>query len=257
MRDIGALVLTYNEAENISDCLASLEWVTELVVIDSYSDDNTLDKARKYTDRIYQREFDDFASQRNFGLEKLSTDWVLVVDADERVTPELKSEIQRVLHEPQAEGYEIPRKNYFLGRWIKYCGWYPDYTLRLFKRENNCYSGLVHEGLDLEGEVKRLDNPLIHYTYRDLEHYLAKINHYTSLDAQKKYQAGTERGLLYILLRPVVEFIKKYFLKKGFLLGAQGLILSVLSSYYQFLKYAKLWEKNSENSNESKVNSDE
>ena len=243
MEKLGALVLTYNEAENISECLASLEWVDELVVVDSYSDDKTVELAKGYTNQVYQREFDDFASQRNFGLEELTTEWVLVVDADERVTTELKREIEEVLETPQAEGYRIPRKNYFLGRWIKYCGWYPDYTLRLFKRKDNRYSGLVHEGLELSGKVKELDNPLLHYTYRNLEHYLAKINHYTTLDAQKKYQAGKKKGLLYILLRTVLEFIKKYFLKKGFLLGAQGLILSVLSSYYQFLKYAKLWEK--------------
>ena len=248
MVKLGALVLTHNEADNITDCLSSLEWVDELVVIDSYSDDETVGLAEEFAEQVYQREFDDFASQRNFGLDKLSAEWVLVVDADERVTPELQLEIEKLLDNPQAEGYKIPRKNYFLGRWIKYCGWYPDYTLRLFKREDNRYSGLVHEGLELKGRVEELNNPLLHYTYRDLEHYLAKINHYTTLDAEKKYQAGKQKGLLYILLRPVVEFIKKYFLKKGFLLGAQGLILSVLSSYYQFLKYAKLWEKN-KNSN--------
>lgn len=240
---LGALVLTYNEAENINDCLASLDWVDELVVVDSYSDDGTKELAEQFTTHVYQREFDDFASQRNFALDKLTTEWVLVVDADERITPELQTEITDILENPQAEGYRIPRKNYFLGRWIKYCGWYPDYTLRLFKRANNRYSGLVHEGLDLKGEVEELANPLLHYTYRDLEHYLAKINHYTTLDAAKKYQAGQQKSLLYIFLRPVVEFIKKYLLKKGFLLGAQGLILSVLSAYYQFLKYAKLWEK--------------
>ena len=251
MGKLGALVLTYNEADNISECLASLEWVDQLVVVDSYSDDGTKELVKEYTNQVYQREFDDFASQRNFGLSKLSTEWVLVVDADERVTPELQTEIEEVLENPQVEGYRIPRKNYFLGKWIKYCGWYPDYTLRLFKSKNNHYSGLVHEGLDLVGKVEELDNTLLHYTYRNLEHYLDKSNHYTTLDAQKKYQAGKQKGLLYILLRPIVEFIKKYFLKKGFLLGAQGLILSVLSSYYQFLKYAKLWEKNKDSDENS------
>ena len=243
MTSIGALVLTYNEADNIKDCLERLDWVQQLVVIDSYSNDNTVKLAKECTTEVYKREFDDFASQRNFGLDKLETEWVLVVDADERVTLELKKEIVKTLENSKAEAYQIPRKNYFLGRWIKYCGWYPDYTLRLFKRNNNRYSGLVHEGLDIRGAVNKLETPLIHYTYSNLESYLAKINHYTTLDAQKKYQAGQKKGLLYILLRPVLEFIKKYFLKKGFLLGAQGLILSILSAYYQFLKYAKLWEK--------------
>jgi glycosyltransferase involved in cell wall biosynthesis len=247
MASLGALVLTYNEEDNITDCLASLEWVDEIVVVDSYSEDETCQLAGEFTDNVYQREFDDFASQRNFGLDKLTADWVLVVDADERITAKLREEIEATLTDPQAEGYRIPRKNYFLGRWIKYCGWYPDYTLRLFKVEENRYQGLVHEGLDLAGEVKQLNNPLTHYTYSNLAQYLDKINHYTTLDSQEKYEAGKKKGPLYILLRPVVEFIKKYILKRGFLLWMPGLILSILSAYYQFLKYAKLWERYNSN----------
>ncbi|SJZ46843.1 glycosyltransferase family 2 protein [Selenihalanaerobacter shriftii] len=240
---LGALVLTYNEEENIIDCLESINWIDELVVVDSYSEDETVELAKQHTEKVYQREFDDFSSQRNFGLDQIESEWVLVVDADERVTFELKEEVLERLNNPQAEGYRIPRKNYFLGKWIKYCGWYPDYTLRLFKVADNRYSGLVHEGIKIDGRVDKLDNAFIHYTYRNLKHYLDKINQYTTLDAEDKYQAGKKKGLAYILLRPVVEFIKKYFLKKGFLLGFQGLILSILSSYYQFLKYIKLWEK--------------
>ncbi|AGB42272.1 glycosyl transferase [Halobacteroides halobius DSM 5150] len=243
MVSIGVLVLTYNEEDNIEECLESVSWVDEIVVVDSYSQDDTLELARQYTSNIYQREFDDFATQRNYGLDQMESEWVLVVDADERVTSDLQEEVLNKLSNPEASGYKIPRKNYFLGKWIKYCGWYPDYTLRLFKVADNRYSGLVHEGLKIEGTVEKLEGTLIHYTYRDLEHYLNKINHYTTLDAQKKYQAGKRKRLLYILMRPVLEFIKKYILKKGFLLGSQGLILAILSSYYQFLKYIKLWEK--------------
>lgn len=243
MASLGALVLTYNEEENITDCLDSIDWIEEIVVVDSYSEDRSVELAQEYTSKVYQREFDDFASQRNFGLEKLESEWVLVVDADERVTEELKEEVLDKLFNPQAEGYRVPRRNYFLGKWIKYCGWYPDYTLRLFKTAENSYSGLVHEGIELDGEVADLDNDLIHYTYRNLHHYLDKMNHYTTLDAEKKYQAGVKKSLAYMLLRPVLEFIKKFFLKKGFLLGRQGLILSIFSAYYQFQKYVKLWEK--------------
>jgi len=245
MSSLAALVLTYNEEENITDCLEAIDWIDEIVVVDSYSEDQTVELAAEYTDHIYQREFDNFAAQRNFGLDKITADWVLVVDADERIPEELRVEIETVLDNPTAEGYRIPRKNYFLGTWIKYCGWYPDHTLRLFKVDSNRYQGLVHEGVDLDGQVKDLTTPLIHYTYQDLDSYVRKVNHYTTLDAEKKFQAGQEKGLLYFLLRPVVEFIKKYILKKGFLLGRPGLILSLLSAYYQFLKYAKLWEKNS------------
>lgn len=245
MKTITALIITYNEAENIRDCLESLTWVDEIVVLDSYSQDKTIEIASIYTSKIYQRQFDDFSSQRNYGLDQVTSDWVLVVDADERVAPELKNEIVQKLHTKNEEfaGYRIPRKNYFLGKWIKYCGWYPDYCLRLFKKDSR-YRGLVHENIVVQGPVGKLENALIHYTYRDLEHYINKINHYTTLDANGKHRAGRRISLAYIIFRPILEFVKKYIIKKGFLLGKQGLILSILSAYYQFLKYIKLWELN-------------
>lgn len=242
LSSVATLVLTYNEEDNIKDCLESINWVDEIVVVDSYSEDKTVAIAQEYTDKIFRRKFDNFAAQRNYGLGQIKSEWVLVVDADERVTPELKEEIQQELKNPRAEGYKIPRRNYFLGKWIKYCGWYPDYTLRLFRVVSNNYRGLVHEGVKIKGNVVQLTSPFIHYTYKDLNHYLKKINQYTTLDAEKKYRAGKKKGLLYIIVRPVIEFIDKFVLRRGFLLGVQGFILSILSSYYQFLKYVKLWE---------------
>jgi glycosyltransferase involved in cell wall biosynthesis len=244
MEQLSALVLTYNEEDNIGDCLASINWIDRIVVVDSYSDDQTKEICQRYKNvDFYENDFNDFASQRNFGLEKIKTAWVLVVDADERVTDDLKNEIIKTLNNPLAEGYEISRKNYFLGKWIKYCGWYPDYTLRLFKC-NYRYSGLVHESPQINGEISQMENDFIHYTYKDLESYVAKMNQYTTLDAEKKYIDGKNIGVTYILIRPILEFIKMYILKKGFLLGGQGIILSILSVYYQFLKNVKLWELN-------------
>ena len=247
MNKLSALVLTYNEEEHIADCLDSISWIEQVVVVDSYSDDRTKEICQQFDNLdFYENEFKDFASQRNFGLDKIETDWVFVIDADERVTEALKSEIKEMLQlspAPKAEGYEIARKNYFLGKWIKYCGWYPDYTLRLFKSKYR-YSGLVHESPQISGKIERLQNDFIHYTYKDLESYVAKMNQYTTLDAEKKYNSGKSTGIYYMLTRPFLEFIKKYLLKKGFLLGSQGLILSILSAYYQFLKAVKLWELN-------------
>ena len=244
MNNITALVLTYNEEENIDDCLNSINWLDKVIVIDSYSDDKTQEISNSFANvDFYQREFDDFASQRNFGLEKVSTDWVFVIDADERVTNDLKAEIETLADNPKVNGYEIARKNYFLGKWIKYCGWYPDYTLRLFRAKFR-YEGLVHESPNINNNIKSLENDFIHYTYKDLESYVAKMNHYTTLDAEKKYNKGKKISLSYLLFRPFLEFVKKYIFKKGFLLGSQGLILSILSSYYQFLKSIKLWELN-------------
>ncbi|MGM0500670.1 MAG: glycosyltransferase family 2 protein [Bacillota bacterium] len=244
MKELSALVLTYNEESNIAECLESINWIEQIIVVDSYSDDRTQEICQQFDNVVfYENTFKDFASQRNFGLDKLKTDWVFVIDADERVTSELREEIIETLNEPEAEGYEIARKNYFLGKWIKHCGWYPDYTLRLFKSRYR-YSGLVHESPEIDGKIAKLKNDFIHYTYQDLESYAAKMNQYTTLDAEKKYNSGKSVGISYILFRPFLEFIKKYLFKKGFLLGSQGLILSVLSAYYQFLKAIKLWELN-------------
>ena len=244
MGKLTAIVLTYNEEENIEDCLKSISWIDNIIVLDSKSEDKTKDIALSFEQvEFYEREFDNFASQRNYALDKVKTDWVFVIDADERVTKDLEEEIIKILQNPQAAGYEIARKNFFLGKWIKYCGWYPDYTLRLFKSQYR-YEGLVHESPVVKGEIDKLKNDFIHYTYKDLESYIAKMNHYTTLDAEKKYQKGKNIGMAYLLIRPFLEFTKKYIFKKGFLLGSQGLILSILSAYYQFLKSIKLWELN-------------
>lgn len=176
-------------------------------------------------------------------MDKIKSDWVLVVDADERVTDELKKEIITKIKSNESSAYNIPRKNYFLGKWIKYCGWYPDYTLRLFKNRYR-YSGDVHEHLKIDEEIKSLKNPLIHYTYKNLNHYIKKINQYTTLSANEMHNSGRKTSLIYIIIRPILEFIEKAIFKKGILLGGPGILLSILSSYYKFLKYAKLWELN-------------
>lgn len=244
MNSLTALVLTYNEENNIAACLNSIDWIERIVVVDSFSTDQTKKICQGFDNvDFFENEFKDFAAQRNFGLKKIKSEWVFVIDADERVTEALKAEIKEVLLKPGAEAYKIPRKNYFLGKWIKYCGWYPDYTLRLFKAKYS-YQGLVHESPQVAGKVEKLENAFIHYTYQDLKTYVAKMNQYTSLDAEKKFAKNKKVNISYILFRPLLEFIKKYIFKKGFLLGSQGLILSILSAYYQFLKSVKLWELN-------------
>lgn len=244
MKQLSALVLTYNEEENIADCLESISWIEQVVVVDSFSDDRTKEICQQYDNvNFYENEFKDFAAQRNFGLNKIKTDWVFVIDADERVTEKLKKEIIKTLNENEAaaEGYEIARKNYFLGKWIKYCGWYPDFTLRLFKSKYR-YSGLVHESPQINGKIKKLDNDFIHYTYRDLESYVAKMNHYAELGAKNDFQNGKKTSIFYVFIRPIFEFLKIYILRRGFLLGSQGVIISLVISYYKFMKYAILWE---------------
>ncbi|MFW6282599.1 MAG: glycosyltransferase family 2 protein [Minisyncoccales bacterium] len=243
MTPLAALIITYNEEDNIKECLESIKWIEEIVIVDSYSSDSTLEICRNYTDEIYQKEFIDISSQRNYGLEQIEADWVLVIDADERVTADLKKEIKQVLaNNTEVEGYFIPRKNYFLGKWIKYCGWYPDYTLRLFQTKYR-FKGKVHEKVNIDNSTSRLKNDFIHYTYKNLEQYINKINNFTTISAAEMYQKGRKVNPFYVGLRTFFEFFKKYILQKGILLGPQGLLLSILSSYYKFLKYAKLWEK--------------
>lgn len=245
MTTIAALIITYNEEENIEDCLESIKWVDEIVVIDSYSEDNTVEICYKYTEKVFLRKFDDFASQRNYGLEKIESDWVLVVDADERVTGELKNEIDSILSsDSDIKAYEIPRKNYFLGRWIKHCGWYPDNTLRLFMTSIGKYRGKVHERPNIKGKIHKLKNPFIHYTYKDIGHYISKMNHYSTLSAYEMFYKGKRKSFIYAVIRFILDFLKKYIFQLGFLDGKPGFFVSFISAVYTFLKYAKLWAIN-------------
>lgn len=201
--------------------------------------------AKKYTDKVFQQKWLGFAGQRNFGLEKCFHDWILVVDADERVTEELKKEIIKILkEEKEFVGYHIPRKTYFLGKWIKHCGWYPDYALRFFKKAQGKYGErMVHEAVVLEGKAGYLKEALLHYCHRNLEHYLVKANSYTSLAAEDLFCQGKKVRLTDYTLRPCWAFFKMYFLKRGYLDGKRGFLVSAAHSFNVFFKYMKLWAK--------------
>ncbi|SDL18371.1 glycosyltransferase family 2 protein [Halarsenatibacter silvermanii] len=237
---LGALVLTYNEEDMIESCLESIKWVDEIVIVDSFSDDSTISICRKYTDKIFQKEMNNFSSQRNFGINKITAEWILIVDADERIPKELKQEISTVISsDPEKKVFKFPRKNFFMGKWMKHCGWYPDYTVRLFYNiSEHRYSGQVHETLSFKGEAGKLKTPLIHKTYKDINDFVDKINYYTDLAKEN----SSCPNLFVLFIRPILEFIKRYLFQLGFLSGKEGLILSMLLSYYSFLKYAKRCE---------------
>ncbi|HOX86578.1 MAG TPA: glycosyltransferase family 2 protein [bacterium] len=243
---LSVIVITYNEEKNIAACLESVAWADEIIVVDSKSPDRTVEIARQYTEHVYSTDFMGYAANKNFALAHASGDWVLWLDADERVTPELAQEIRHTLDQPSAvHGYEISRKAFFLGRWIRHCGWYPGYVLRLFRRESGRFNDRkVHEGLELSGERRRLHNDLLHFTDMDLEHYFDKFNQYTSLAAEDLADKQRHARLWDLLLRPTFLFIKMYLFKRGFLDGVQGWMLCLLSSAYVAVKYAKLWELN-------------
>jgi glycosyltransferase involved in cell wall biosynthesis len=241
---ISAIVITKNEAENIRECLASLQWVDEIVVVDAESTDDTTSQAKAFTGKVFVRRWEGYSAAKNFALSQCTNEWVLWIDADERVTPELREEILMTLAgNRDANGFEIPRLANFLGKWICHGGWYPGYVLRLFRRTAGRFNDRqVHEGVLVEGRIGRLNNHLLHYTDRSLQHYFEKFNRYTSLAAEELHRKGRRFYLWDLLLRPAWFFFRMYVLKTGFLDGLQGFILASLSAAYVFAKYAKLWE---------------
>ena len=245
MGKLSVVIITYNEEENIKDCLESVKWSNEIVVVDSFSSDKTVEIAREFTPKVFQNKWTNFSEQKNLALAKASNDWVLNIDADETVTPGLKEEILAIVNSKFStfEGYYIPRKNHYMGMWIRHCGWYPDYKLRLFRRGKGRFNErIVHESVIVEGRKGHLKSCLNHYSYKDLSDHLSKIDKFTSLAAEETFTSGKRAGVFDLLFRPLVKFIKMYLLKRGYLDGIYGLIVSVMGSFYVFTKYLKLWE---------------
>ncbi len=245
MATLSVIVLTLNEERNLADCLESVRWVDEVILVDSGSTDKTIAIARQYTANIHTIAWQGYGAARNFGVAKAKGEWILWLDADERVMPELADEICEIVrkNDPAVAGYSVARRAFFLGRWIRHCGWYPSRVTRLFRREKGKFSETrVHERLLLDGPVVTTSHDLIHYTDPDLNHYFTKFNKYTSLAVEDLRAQGRRFSLVDLLVRPPFMFVKMYILRAGFLDGIQGLILSVLSSAYVFTKYAKLWE---------------
>ena len=243
MSKISCVIITYNESRNIRRCLESVSWADEIVVVDSYSTDDTREIVSAFTDKVHQLKWSGFGPAKEYARSKATGDWILSVDADEEVSGKLREEIQNIKESDQSlDGYFVPRKSNFLGRWIRHGGWYPDLVLRLFKKEKGSFTNrVVHEEVRVTGSTGRLSSDLLHYTDPDFDHYLKKLNRYTSLDAIQLFRQGRRAGILDILLRPILTFMKMYFFKCGFQDGLPGLILAVSSSFYVFSKYVKLW----------------
>ena len=243
MATISVLIITFNEEKAIRRCLESVKWADEIVVIDSESSDQTVTIAREYTDKVYVQKWQGFAATKNFGLRYITGDWLLAVDADEEISIALKNEIVDVVNSTQCDGFYLPRIANFLGRWIKHSGWYPGYVLRLIRKEHARYHNKkVHEFLETPDKVEKLQQPIFHYTDPNLSHYFAKFNEYTSLAAEEQWDQGKHFKLIDLMIRPLHLSFKMYILKFGFLDGFQGFILAILSGFYVFVKYTKLWE---------------
>lgn len=244
MAKISAIVITYNEAANIGECLTSLKWCDEIIVVDSNSTDDTVKIAGEFTKNIHIVDNLPYGEKRNIGIDKATGDWIIWLDADERVSAELKDEVTGIIDNNSAnEAYQINRKSYFINKFIKHCGWYPDYTLRLFKKSTGIRfnDSLVHEKAVYRGATGKLKNDILHYTDRDFEHYISKLNKYTTLSAEELKAKGRKAGFFDIIFRPAFTFFKMYFLKLGILDGYIGLVLCTLSSIHVMTKYSKLY----------------
>jgi glycosyltransferase involved in cell wall biosynthesis len=245
MNSLSAIVITKNEERNIRECLESIKWTNEIVIVDAGSTDRTVEIAKEYTRNIYERPWDGYGAAKNYGLSQCTGDWVLSLDADERVTQELQKEILSAISSAgqQTAALSMPRRANFLGAWIDHCGWYPGRITRVFRRSAGRFSDeKVHERLEIQGMIIPLQSDLLHYTDPDLRHYFEKFNKYTSLAAEELTEHKKEFSLFKLVVNPFWVFVKMYFFRLGFLDGIPGLILCVLSANYVFTKYAKLWE---------------
>ena len=242
---VSAVVIAYNDEPNIRACLETLKWADEIVVVDSYSTDATETISREFTDKVYQHEFKGFGRLRNEAIAHASYGWVFSLDTDERATVEIRDEIRKVLaNGPKADAYFVPRRNYFLGRWIRHSGWYPDYRQpQLFRKDRMRYrEELVHEGFETEGGIGYLCEHVLQYPFRDIDHYLAKMDRYSGLMAERMVQQRRRFRTHQLITHPSFTFAKMYLGRAGFLDGMPGLILSGLYAYYTFIKYARFWE---------------
>jgi glycosyltransferase involved in cell wall biosynthesis len=241
---LSVCVIAMDEEDHIEACLASADFADEWIVVDSHSSDRTRELAEAKGARVVERDWPGHIEQKNFALDQATHDWVLCLDADERVSPELREAILAALDaDGLPDGFEFARRTRYLGRWIRHGGWYPDVKLRLFRRSKGRWGGVnPHDHVRVDGVVRRLSGDVLHYSYRSLADHLRTVNSFTDIAAREKHRDGTRAGLLDLTLRPAWKFLRMYVLKAGFLDGLPGFVVAVTGSYYVFLKYAKLWE---------------
>ena len=246
---LSVCIVTYNEEDNIRECLESVSWAEEIIVVDSLSNDRTVEICRQYTDRVIQRKWNGYIDQKSFALEHATREWVLFIDADERLSPGLIKEIKKEISKENNEydGFYLPRHIYYLGRWINHGEWYPEYRLRLFKRSKGCIGGIEpHDKVELTTQgrmrVKYLREDMRHFTYKTLSDQIRTIDKFSSISADEMGKTGKNFHISQLLLHPPARFITGYILRGGFRDGIPGLIIAVTCSFHVFLKYCKLWE---------------
>ncbi len=243
---ISVIIITKNEEKNIKECLESIKWVDEIIIVDAFSEDSTIDIAKQYTEKIFQRDWTGFADQKSYALSLASNEWVLSLDADERVTYSLKQKLQDLFSNPeQVEGFDgflIKRDNYFLGKRIRSCGWDKDYQLRLFKKSKTKLTDrLVHEGFEVDGKTGKISEPIIHLSYKSFNDAIVKINHYSSLEALEK-SSKKKANIFTIIFYPFIYFIQHFIFRYGFIDGIYGFYVSLLHAWTKMMVQIKIWE---------------
>ena len=245
---LSVAIITKNEAKNIFDCLQSVAFAKQIVIVDSGSDDETIKIAKAFGCNIYTNPWNGFGAQKQVAIDYCEEEWILLLDADERVSPEMAEQIKDIVSGTgNADGYSFPRKNFFCGRWIKHAGWWPDRVVRLFKRGYGQMSNAtVHEAIVVRGVVENLACPIEHYTESSLSGIIQKIDRYSSLSANEAYMQGKRSSIICAVLRAVIAFFHNYILRAGLLDGTPGLIIATTDAINKFFKYAKLNQLNKE-----------
>ena len=242
---IAALIIAKDEERNIEACLESVQWADERIVVDAESRDRTVEIAKQHAAQVHVRPWPGYGPQKNFGMEQARAEWILIVDADERVPGPLREEITRTIEGGSNDfvGFEIPRRNFFYGRWIRGGGIYPDFQIRLFRRSAGRYDDtLVHERLNLRGPIGTLTSPLDHYSMPTVGHHFQKIIRYTTLAAQEKLKQVSHVTAADIGLHHLGTILKTYLFRRGYRDGVHGAIVALFAGMYTFVKYAKAWE---------------
>lgn len=248
---ISVIIITKDEEHNIQELLYTLEDFSEIVVVDAESSDRTRELAERHGAKVFIRKWTNYSDQKQYAISLTKNDWIFSIDADERVTSELKEEIRKIFNNKiEYNGFYIPRKNYFLGRWIRHSGWWPDYVLRLFNKNFAKYdSRLVHEKIIISGKTMKLNSPIEHYTYKTISQFIHKLDTYSYLASQEILKNRPSRASLIInlLSRPLFTFIKMFILQRGYLDGRYGFYLACLYSFYTYLKYMRALEEEGDN----------
>lgn len=245
---LSVCVITGNEEDNIARCLESVAFADEIVVVDSFSTDRTMEIARTFTDRVFQHRWMGYIGQKAIARNLARGEWILFVDADEAVSPALREEILAMLRRgvpDRIDGFDFPRQVWYMRRWIRHGDWYPDAKLRLFRKARGRCCGIEpHERIEVQGEVRHLRAPLFHYTYDDIADQVSTMNRFSSISARSEGRREPSAAALLwgMLMHPPFRFFRCYFIKLGFLDGVAGLVIASSAAFSTFLKYAKLWE---------------